>query len=111
MANYDKQQVGDKAAAILTHGQLMLGLIDELEAVPTIFRHDFKYRAKAFVSATEKLLHQVHGPMSQQENNNVMACYDDYLLALAWLDRLSVQERQQFVEMLDNVKFMIEDRL
>lgn len=110
MTTTDTLQIGEIAASINTHGQLLLGLIEQLEDVPTVYRHQYKHRAKAFIAENEKLLEQIHGPLNERDNADVMQCYEDQIQALSFIDSLTVAERRRFVELREDIKKLVAEK-
>ena len=96
-------KLGEIANNIIVHATLILQGIDDLEPINNIFKHKFKHTAKNFRSEVEKTINRIHDNLPEQESKAVMACYDDYFLILGQIDRLTVQQRNKFKQMLPDI--------
>ena len=105
MDEKDNREVGDIATNILVHCQMLVAGLDDLEGHPTIFRQNLKQIGNRFKNELEGTINKVHDNIGkdEQENRNVLKCYDDYLLILFQLDKLNVNERNRLKEALPDL--------
>lgn len=98
----EERRIGEIVAVLLVHSQMILNGYDDLEERTNI-RRQLKFTVNQAKKELEKLSNEVHGKVSDDENNQINTFYDDYFAILNILDKLTVLQRNKLKEQLPDL--------